>query len=69
MSLSNKLVVPGVENLLHQYKEEIAAEFGIKLGAHTSSFDNGSVGGEVTKRLVQHAQQQMATKFSRQQGL
>ena len=33
-------------------KYEIANEFGVSLGADTTSRDNGSVGGEITKRLV-----------------
>ena len=36
-------------------KYEIASEFGVKLGANASSRDNGLVGGEMTKRLVQKA--------------
>lgn len=41
-------------------KYEIAREFGVELGADTSSRLNGSVGGEITKRLVAMAQQQMS---------
>lgn len=57
---SNQLLVPGVEQALDQMKYEIASEFGVNLGAETTSRANGSVGGEITKRLVQTAQQQMA---------
>jgi len=39
-------------------KYEIASEFGVNLGAETTARDNGSVGGEITKRLVQMAEQQ-----------
>ncbi|HZG71559.1 MAG TPA: alpha/beta-type small acid-soluble spore protein [Chondromyces sp.] len=56
---SNQLLVPGAENALNQMKAEIASEFGVQLGANTTSRANGSVGGEITKRLVQMAQQQM----------
>ncbi len=56
MKASHKLVVPGVDSMLNQFKEEIASEFGVKLGGQTSSYENGSVGGEITRRLVQHAQ-------------
>lgn len=55
---SNQLVVPGAEQALNQMKTEIAQEFGVQLGADTTSRANGSVGGEVTKRLVTMAQQQ-----------
>ncbi|WP_019241309.1 MULTISPECIES: alpha/beta-type small acid-soluble spore protein [Bacillus] len=58
MSNSNKLLVPGVEQMLNQYKYEIAQEFGVTLGSDTSARANGSVGGEITKRLVQQAQSQ-----------
>ncbi|WP_186578370.1 alpha/beta-type small acid-soluble spore protein [Aquibacillus kalidii] len=57
---SNQLLVPGVEQALDQMKYEIAQEFGVNLGADTTSRANGSVGGEITKRLVQTAQQQMS---------
>ncbi|WP_152654911.1 alpha/beta-type small acid-soluble spore protein [Oceanobacillus sp. CFH 90083] len=56
---SNQLLVPGVQQALDQMKYEIAQEFGVNLGADSTSRANGSVGGEITKRLVQTAQQQM----------
>lgn len=59
---TNKLVVPGAKQALDQMKYEIANEFGVTLGPDTSSRMNGSVGGEITKRLVQMGQQQIANK-------
>ena len=59
MSRRNKLVVPGAQNAIDQMKVEIAREFGVNLGPDTSSRQNGSVGGEITKRLVAMAQQQL----------
>ncbi|MCM3743631.1 alpha/beta-type small acid-soluble spore protein [Sporosarcina luteola] len=56
---SNQLLVPGVQQALDQMKNEIAAEFGVNLGPDSTSRANGSVGGEITKRLVRQAQQQM----------
>ena len=56
---SNKLQVPGVQQALDQMKYEIAQEFGVQLGGEASSRANGSVGGEITKRLVQMAEQQL----------
>lgn len=56
---SNQLLVPGASQALDQMKIEIASEFGVNLGADTTSRANGSVGGEITKRLVQMAQSQM----------
>ncbi|MBT2666283.1 alpha/beta-type small acid-soluble spore protein [Peribacillus simplex] len=62
---SNELLVPGVEQALEQMKYEIATEFGVQLGADTTSRANGSVGGEITKRLVQMAEQQLGGGFNR----
>ncbi len=59
---TSKLVVPGAKQALEQMKYEIAREFGVNLGPDTSSRMNGSVGGEITKRLVQMGQQQLANK-------
>ncbi|RXD24974.1 alpha/beta-type small acid-soluble spore protein [Acinetobacter baumannii] len=42
-------------------KAEIASELGVTLGADTSARQNGSVGGEITKRLVKMAQQQLGS--------
>ena len=56
---SNNLLVAGVEQALGQMKNEIASEFGVTLGPDTTSRANGSVGGEITKRLVQMAEQQL----------
>ncbi|UAL53865.1 MULTISPECIES: alpha/beta-type small acid-soluble spore protein [Metabacillus] len=53
---SNKLLVPGIEQALDQIKYEIAQEFGVSLGSDTAARSNGSVGGEITKRLVAQAQ-------------
>lgn len=59
---SNKLLVPGIEQYLDQVKYEIAQEFGVTLGSDTAARGNGSVGGEITKRLVQQAQHQLSGK-------
>ncbi|MBB4824266.1 alpha/beta-type small acid-soluble spore protein [Sporosarcina sp. Te-1] len=57
---SNQLLVPGAQQALDQMKYEIAQEFGVQLGADATSRANGSVGGEITKRLVRQAQSQMS---------
>lgn len=57
---TNKLVVPGAKNAIDQMKYEIANEFGVSLGADATARANGSVGGEITKRLVAMAQNQMS---------
>ncbi|QVK19475.1 alpha/beta-type small acid-soluble spore protein [Mycoplasmatota bacterium] len=63
---SNKLLVPGAQQALDQMKYEIANEFGVNLGPDTASRLNGSVGGEITKRLVATAQQQMSSGMPNQ---
>jgi hypothetical protein len=62
MPSRNKLVVPGAQQALDQMKAEIAAELGVNLGPDTTARQNGSVGGEITKRLVAMAQQQLGAK-------
>jgi hypothetical protein len=62
---SNQLLVPGVQQALDQMKYEIASEFGVQLGGETTSRANGSVGGEITKRLVSMAESQLNGGFSR----
>ena len=59
---SNRLVVPGAQNAIDQMKYEIANEFGVNLGADASSRANGSVGGEMTKRLVQNGKGKSTSK-------
>ena len=56
----NKLVVPGAKNAIDQMKYEIANELGVSLGPDASARSNGSVGGEITKRLVKMGQEQMS---------
>lgn len=56
----NKLVVPGAKQAIDQMKFEIANEFGVSLGPDTASRLNGTVGGEITRRLVQMGQQNMS---------
>ncbi|MET3196440.1 alpha/beta-type small acid-soluble spore protein [Bacillus sp. OAE603] len=63
-SSSNQLVVEGAQAALDQMKYEIASEFGVQLGPDATSRANGSVGGEITKRLVQMAEQSLGG-FSR----
>jgi len=57
---SNQLLAQGSAQAIEQMKFEIASEFGVNLGADTTARANGSVGGEITKRLVQLAQQQLS---------
>ncbi|MGO4373215.1 alpha/beta-type small acid-soluble spore protein [Paenibacillus sp. YIM B09110] len=62
------LVVPGARAALEQMKYEIAQELGIQLPAdgyygNMTTRDMGSIGGYITRRLVQIAEQQLAGRF------
>jgi hypothetical protein len=58
-SNSNQKIVPQAQAAINQMKYEIASEFGVELGPNTTARANGSVGGEITKRLVQFAEQSL----------
>ena len=58
---NNKLVVPGSKQAIERMKYEIASEFGVNLGPDATSRANGSVGGEITKRLVQMGEQHLGS--------
>ncbi|RIV20101.1 small acid-soluble spore protein [Alicyclobacillaceae bacterium I2511] len=60
MASNSERLVGKAGHALDQMKVEIASEFGVSLGANTTSRQNGSVGGEITKRLVAFAEQQIS---------
>ena len=60
--MTNKLVASGSKKAVEQMKYEIARELGITLGADTSSKLNGTVGGEMTRRLVKLGEQSLGYK-------
>ena len=51
--MNSKLVTSGSKQVLDNMKYEIARELNVNLGPDTSARQNGSVGGEMTKRLVE----------------
>ena len=57
---NRKLTVPGAKQAIERMKYEIANEFGVNLGPDATSRANGSVGGEITKRLVRLGQNQIS---------
>ena len=59
-SQNSKMVVPGAKQAIEKLKYEIANEFGVNLGPDTTSRANGSVGGEITKRLVKLGENQLS---------
>ena len=59
-SSNSKLVAPQAKQAIEQMKYEIANELCVNLCADATSRANGSVGGEITKRLVQLGQNQLS---------
>lgn len=64
---NNKTVVPEAKQALNSMKLEIANELGLSNyetvdKGNLTARQNGSVGGYMTKKLVEMAQQQMAGK-------
>ncbi|MDF2722331.1 MAG: spore protein [Paenibacillus sp.] len=62
---SNSLVVPQANAALDQLKYEVAQELGIAIPqdgymGNMATRDAGSIGGHITRRLVQIAEQQLA---------
>jgi hypothetical protein len=62
---SNVLVVPQATHALDQLKYEVAQELGIQIPqdgyyGYMASRDTGAIGGNITRRLVQIAEQQLA---------
>jgi hypothetical protein len=65
MASNNTLVVQQAQAALNQMKVEVAQELGIQLSpngynGNLATRDAGSIGGNITKRLVQQAEQQLS---------
>lgn len=52
----NALLVPQADRAMNQMKEEIAEDMQVNLGADTTARENGAVGGEMVKRMIQMAE-------------
>ncbi len=63
---SLKMRVPGAKQAIENMKYEIASEFGVNLGPDSTSRANGSVGGEITKRLVQNGLNNLSGSYTNQ---
>ncbi len=61
---SMKMRVPGAKQAIDKMKYEIANEFGVNLGPDTTSRANGTVGGEITKRLVRQGMNQLSGSYN-----
>ena len=60
---NNKMRVPGAKQAIEKMKYEIANEFGVNLGADATARANGSVGGEITRRLVQSGMNNLSGSY------
>ena len=63
-SNNNKFVAPQAKQAIDQMKYEIANELGVSLGADATARANGSVGGEITKRLVKMGESQLGGSYN-----
>lgn len=63
---SLKMRVPGAKQAIENMKYEIASEFGVNLGPDATARANGTVGGEITKRLVQSGLNNLSGSYSNQ---
>ncbi|HDR6271786.1 TPA: alpha/beta-type small acid-soluble spore protein [Bacillus cereus] len=62
-SNANEILISAAASAIEQMKYEIARELGVTLGTDTSSRANESVGGEITKRLVGMAEEQLLGQY------
>ena len=65
MSRSNRKLIPQATQALDNMKYEVATSFGINLkngyNGDLTSAQNGRVGGEMVKRMIQQYEQSMST--------
>ena len=66
MQNQRSFVVPGAKQAIDKMKYEIASELGVTMGPDATSRANGSVGGEITKRLVQMGEQNLGASANYQ---
>ena len=63
---SNKAVVPEAKSALNRFKFEVANELGVPLtdgyNGNLTSYQNGSVGGYMVKKMIEAQEKQMAGK-------
>ena len=63
MANSNYKAVPEAKEALNRFKHEVASEVGVTLkegyNGNLSSRDAGRIGGQMVKKLIQQAENQM----------
>lgn len=66
MTKSNKSVVPEAMESLEKFKYEVANEVGVNLkngyNGNISARDAGRIGGNMVKKMIEQAENQMANK-------
>lgn len=66
MARSNRNVVPEAMDSLERFKYEVASEVGVNLkngyNGNISARDAGRIGGNMVKKLIEQAENQMANK-------
>ena len=65
-SSSNRAVVPEAKEAMDKFKMEIADELGVPLtngyNGNLTSYQNGSVGGYMVKKMIEEQEKKMAGK-------
>ena len=66
MTSSNRTAVPEAKSALNRFKYEVASELGVPLSdgynGDLTSWQNGSVGGYMVKKMIAAQERQMAEK-------
>lgn len=63
---SNRMAVPEAKEAMNKFKMEIANELGVPLtegyNGNLTSYQNGSIGGYMVKKMIEEQEKQMAGK-------
>lgn len=63
---SNRMVVPEAKEAMDKFKMEVASELGVPLthgyNGNLTSYQNGSVGGYMVKKMIEEQEKKMAGK-------
>ena len=66
MSSRNRVEVPEAKEAMNRFKMEVASELGVPLSngynGNLTSYQNGSVGGYMVKKMIQAQEEKMAGK-------
>lgn len=66
MSSRNRVEVPEAKEALNRFKMEVASEIGVPLtqgyNGNLTSYQNGSVGGYMVKKMIKAQEEQMSGK-------